>query len=77
MPNINPVSGAAVYVDPSALRCAYCRRPLSFAEENPQAVGFTAPTQVWCENGECRAYNVVGDVPISTLPGSKHRTKRT
>jgi len=76
MSNPNPPSGAAVYPDPEYLHCAFCRRKLAHSEQPPQAVGFTAPTQVWCENPDCRGFNVVSDVPIWNLAGSKHRQRQ-
>lgn len=65
----------AVFVDPSVLRCAYCGKPVEFEKRAPQAAGFSFSTQIWCTNPACCACNVVGEVPITSLPGSKHRTR--
>jgi hypothetical protein len=75
---INRISGASVYVHPETgkAQCAHCDTPMSFAmpERNRFSRSPESP-QVWCENPECPAKDVVGDTPISTMPGSKHRMR--
>lgn len=66
---------AAVFPDPKNLLCAYCGESVKSSSERGQAVGLMFSTQVWCDNDDCPAYNVTGDVQITTLPGSKHRSR--
>ena len=73
-PVSQPVS-PAVYVDPAQLRCAYCGGKVESSSERGQAIGLMFSTQIWCLNEKCPAFEKVGDVPITSLPGSKHRGK--
>ena len=73
MPKINPAPGAAIFANPEHLLCAYCGENLKFDKRPAQAVGFTMSAQVWCGNEKCPGYNLVGDVTVTTLPGSRHR----
>jgi hypothetical protein len=77
MPIVGTPVPCAIYVDPGHLLCAYCAHPVHFVRTKPDVafVGLASSGQVWCENPDCKAFNVLGDVPISTLPGSKHRTR--
>jgi len=72
MQSSQPVS-PAVYSDPQNLLCAYCGHKVNSSSERGQAVGLMFSTQIWCVNPKCPAFEKVGDVPITALPGSKHR----
>ena len=63
----------AVYVDPKYLVCARCGNPVEYTTRSPEAVGGAFSVQVWCQNDTCPCYNMVGDVPVTAVPGSKHR----
>jgi hypothetical protein len=67
-----PVSPAA-YTDPDVLLCAYCGKKVKWESARGQAVGLMFSTQIWCSNEDCPAFEKVGDVQITALPGSKHR----
>jgi hypothetical protein len=72
------IVGAAVYIDPltGITKCSYCDQPVaaSAVERSRLSTQAQAP-QIWCANKECKAYNVMGDVEITTLPGTKHQSR--
>jgi hypothetical protein len=65
----------AVYVDPSAYRCAYCGGELQSQAEKAEIGGLPQSMQIWCKNPNCPAYKVVGDVSILTLAASRHQRR--
>ena len=64
-----------VYTNPAVLLCARCGKPVASTTRPPDAVGGAYSTQVWCDNEKCPCYNMVGDIPVTALPGSKHRSR--
>ena len=67
-------TGLAVYVDPEYLRCAFCDGKLT-AQKQKSAAGPATSISITCENQKCPAFNMMGEVPISNIPSTRHRQR--